>query len=259
MGILNITPDSFSDGGNYLEINSAVERAAVILEQGADVLDIGAQSTRPGAEDIGYKAELSRLIPSLKKIRQLHPEAIISIDTFNSKVAEKSLEIGANWINDVSGGRKDPDMFKIVAEADIPYVLTHSRGDSKSMNSLSTYDNLIDDIHQELLKQTEIAMSFGIRQENIIWDPGLGFAKNTQQNLQILKDIEELSMGLFPLLIGPSRKKFIGDILGIAIPEQRIWGTAAIACRCSKANVNIIRVHDVFEIVNILLMSEHLW
>tara|TARA_Y100001968_G_scaffold319352_1_gene350732 strand:- start:689 stop:1537 length:849 start_codon:yes stop_codon:yes gene_type:complete len=259
MGVLNITPDSFSDGGNYFSVTSAIERASILVNEGADVIDIGCQSTRPGAQMIGPDVELKRLIPVLRSIRNNYPNLIISIDTFHSKVAEKALKIGANWINDTSCGRYDENILDVVANYNCPYILMHSRGDSQSMDLLNTYNNVTSDVINELLIYTDKAISKGISKSNIIWDPGIGFAKDTHQNLKLLKDLELISEEGFPLLVGPSRKRFIGEVLNEPNVNNRLIGTVAVACRCVQAKVSLIRVHDVKEISQAIVMSSSLY
>ena len=259
MGVINITPDSFSDGGLYFNPIKAVERAGQQLEEGVSVLDLGAQSTRPGADYIQPDEEWERLYPALKAIRSEFPFASISVDTFSSLVALKALEVGANWINDISGGNRDPDILRVVAEANCPYVITHSRGTSKSMNQLSNYYNLIEDVLYELHRSTEYALSKGILEKNIIWDPGLGFAKNTNQNIEILRNLEIFTNEKYPVLVGPSRKRFIGDVLNEESPDKRLCGTIAAICRCVEAKVSIVRVHDIEPIVKTIIMANALW
>ncbi len=259
MGVINLTPDSFSDGGRFLGVGSAISCAKEHLAEGADVLDLGAQSTRPGALMVGEKEELKRLIPALKAIRDRFPEALISVDTFLSKVAYKALEAGADWINDISGGRHDPDVLKVVSEFGCPYVITHSRGDSKSMNELNSYKSLVNDVFSELNTLTENAIQVGINPSKIIWDPGLGFAKDTNQNLTLLSNLERFTSGSYPILVGPSRKRFIGDILRKEDPLERVWGTAAVVCRCVQAKVSMVRVHDVGPMVQTKIMGNKLW
>ena len=259
MGVINVTPDSFSDGGRFLASERALAEAQRQLSRGADVLDLGAQSTRPGAEEVGAEEELRRLLPALKSIRQRCPEALISIDTFLAPVAAKALEAGANWINDVSGGRRDPDLLRVVADAGCPVVLMHSRGNSRTMDQLTNYTDVVQEVREGLEERTESALKAGISVDQIIWDPGLGFAKTAEQNLQLLKGLERLSPEGIPLLVGPSRKRFICTVLDEPKPKARIWGTAAVACRCSQAGVAVLRVHDVGPMQQILRMAATLW
>lgn len=245
MGIINLTPDSFSDGGDFCTIEKVLKQVNNFISNGVDVIDLGAQSTRPGAIDIGAKKEIERLLPYLKKIRSEYPNIIISIDTFNSEVAYEALSNGANWINDVSGGRRDQEILDVVSEFNCPFVITHSRGNSKNMNNLTIYDDILVDIIQSLESLTKIAIDKNVKKENIIWDPGIGFSKNTKQNIEILRNIDFIKKSNFPLLIGASRKRFIGDILNENDPKNRDIGTLAISCLCSQQNIHLVRVHDV--------------
>ena len=259
MGIINITPDSFSDGGLFIDPKVALERAIQLVNQGADVLDIGAQSTRPGAISVGANEEIKRITPVLIAIRERLPQTIISIDTFLSDVAEMSLKLGADWINDVSGGRHDPNILNIVANNRCPYVITHSRGCSQNMDKYASYENVFQETFDELIQLTNIALDKGISPTQIIWDPGIGFAKNTNHNIYILKQLEDYLISGYPLLVGPSRKRFIGDITKEGKAEKRIWGTAAVVSRCVQANVSIVRVHDVEAIHKTILMADSIW
>ena len=259
MGVINITPDSFSDGGLFLSKEKALAEATRQIRCGADVLDLGAQSTRPGAEEVGAEEECRRLLPVLKEIRSQFPNAIISVDTFLAAVAEAALETGANWINDVTGGRRDPNILRVVAAAKCPIVLMHSRGNSKTMDQLTSYSDLVADVKCDLQSRSEAAEKAGIGEDQIIWDPGLGFAKTHQQCLQLLRGLEQLTDGRRPVLIGPSRKRFIGEVLDEPRAKARIWGTAAVACRCADAGVAVVRVHDVRPIKQTLQMAQELW
>ena len=245
MGILNITPDSFSDGGDFFNIENALLQTQKLVQAGADILDIGAQSTRPGADIIGEKEEIKRLLPTLIEIRKNFPNLIISIDTFNAEVAYEALKNGANWINDVTGGKNDKSILDVVADFDCPYVLTHSKGNSKTMNKLSVYNNLMEEIINSLLQLSESAINKKVRKDKIIWDPGLGFAKNKNHNIHILKNLDRLKSFDFPLLIGASRKRFIGEILDEDNPKERDIGSLAISCFCSQLNIHMVRVHNV--------------
>jgi dihydropteroate synthase len=258
MGVLNLTPDSFSDGGRFDRPEAAVRQAGVLLAQGADVLDLGAQSTRPGAEEVGPGRELERLLPALTAIRAAHPEALLSIDTFHAAVAEPALEAGAHWINDVSAGRRDPALLRLAAAAGCPLVLMHSRGDSRSMDGLARYDDVVAEVRQGLLQATETALAAGVRPEQLIWDPGLGFAKDTEQNLALLRGLAVLAADGVPLLVGPSRKRFIGAVLEEPRPRARLWGTAAVCSQAIAQGARILRVHDVGPIVQIARMADAL-
>ena len=259
MGVINITPDSFSDGGRFLDSERAEREAAHQLRSGADVLDLGAQSTRPGASEVGAEEECHRLLQPLRAIRRQHPSALISVDTFHAAVAEAALNAGADWINDVSGGERDPAMLPLMAEAGCPVVLMHNRGNSQTMDTLTDYDDVVLEVLQGLRRRSEVAIAAGVQSNQIIWDPGLGFAKTHEQNLEILQRLECLTADGVPLLMGPSRKRFIGHVLNEPQPRARIWGTAAVACRCAHAGVAIVRIHDVKPMAQTLKMAEQLW
>ena len=245
MGIINLTPDSFSDGGDFCSIKKVLNQVKNLISNGVDVIDLGAQSTRPGALEIGSKRELKRLLPYLKEIRKEYPNILISIDTFNSEVAHEALSCGANWINDVSGGRRDEDILDVVSEFNCPFVITHSRGNSKNMNKLTIYDDLTADVISSLENLTNKATKKNVQKENIIWDPGIGFSKDTNQNIEILKNIDLFKNFDIPILIGASRKRFIGEILDEENPKDRDIGTLAISCLCSQLNIHMVRVHNV--------------
>jgi dihydropteroate synthase len=258
MGILNLTPDSFSDGGRLHGVEGAVRAAGRMLAQGADLLDLGGQSTRPGAEEIGAEREIERVLPVLQAIRAAYPEAVLSVDTFRAPVAAAALAAGADWINDVGGGRRDPEILQVVAKAGCPYVLMHSRGDSQSMDGLAVYGDVVQEVRQELLVATERALAAGVKAAQVIWDPGLGFAKITEHNLELLRRLSELAGDGFPLLVGPSRKRFIGAVLEEPRPRARLWGTAAVCGQAIAAGAAILRVHDVGPVVQTARMVDAL-
>ncbi|MBV2351127.1 dihydropteroate synthase [Synechococcus sp. HK05] len=277
MGVINVTPDSFSDGGLFDRPEQALAQAKRLVAQGVEILDLGAQSTRPGAEDVGAAAELERLLPALRLIRaaidcselrcparsdeQLGTVPLISVDTYRAAVAEAALEAGADWINDVSGGRRDPEILPLVAQAGCPYVLMHSRGDSQSMDGLTDYGaaGLVPTVLAELRHASDRALAAGVRREQLIWDPGLGFAKTTEQNLALLRGLPVLRAEGIPLLVGPSRKRFIGAVLDEPRPKARLWGTAAVVAQCVSAGVDVVRVHDGGPIVQVARMADALW
>ena len=245
MGIINLTPDSFSDGGEFCSIEKVLNQVNYFVSNGVDVIDLGAQSTRPGAVEIGAKNELKRLIPFLKNIRKEYPNILISIDTFNSEVAHEALSNGANWINDVTGGRRDEEILDVVSKFKCPFVITHSRGNSINMNSLTNYDDFLFDIKSSLECLTNKAINKNVSKDKIIWDPGIGFSKDTNQNIKILKNMDFLKKYEFPILIGASRKRFIGEILNENNPKERDIGTLAVSCLCSQLNIHMVRVHNV--------------
>jgi dihydropteroate synthase len=265
MGVINLTPDSFSDGGRITGVPQALRQAARLLAQGADVLDLGAQSTRPGAEEVGPEGELARLLPALAAIRAAHPSATLSVDTFHAAVAEAALAAGADWINDVRGANhtpgapdgscRDPAMAPLVAAAGCPYVLMHSRGDSRSMDGLASYGDVVAEVRQELQRATDRYLAAGGRAEQLVWDPGLGFAKTTEQNLALLRCLPELAVPGHPLLVGPSRKRFIGAVLDEPRPRARLWGTAAVCALAVCRGAAVLRVHDVGPIAQVARMA----
>ncbi len=259
MGVLNLTPDSFSDGGRYLDLEPALGHAARLAREGAHVLDLGGQSTRPGASEVGAAEEAARVLPVLRALLQGRLPAnrpLLSIDTFRAAVAEAALEAGADWINDVSGGRRDPALLKVVAAAGCPLVLMHSRGDSRSMDDLAVYTDVVEEVRQELLRATDAALAAGLRADQLIWDPGLGFAKTTEHNLTLLRGLAALRREGFPLLVGPSRKRFIGAVLEEPRPRARLWGTAAVCSQAITAGADVLRVHDVGPIVQTARMVD---
>jgi dihydropteroate synthase len=268
MGVLNLTPDSFSDGGRLKTVEATLAQATRLLRQGAAVLDLGAQSTRPGAKEIGPAQELARLLPALGAIRAAHPAALLSIDTFHPPVAEAALKAGAHWINDVRGANvtpgapggslRDPEMLPLIAREGCPYVLMHSRGDSRSMDGLTTYDDVVVEVMDGLRAATDQALAAGVCPEQILWDPGLGFAKTTPQNLELLRRLSELAAMGFPLLIGPSRKRFIGAVLDEPRPRARLWGSAAVCALAVERGAAVVRVHDVGPIAQVVRMAEAL-
>lgn len=265
MGVLNLTPDSFSDGGRLITVAAALRQASRLLAQGATVLDLGAQSTRPGAQEVGVAGELERLLPTLQAIRAAHPEVVLSIDSFSACVAEAALAAGADWINDVRGANaspgapggslRDPAMLPLIARAGCPYVLMHSRGDSRTMDGLTTYTDVVVEVMDGLRAATDQALAAGVRPGQIIWDPGLGFAKTTAQNLELLRRLPELVAAGFPVLVGPSRKRFIGAVLGEPRPRARLWGTAAVCALAVERGAAVLRVHDVGPIVQVARMT----
>jgi len=256
MAIINLTHDSFSDGGLFIEFDSAINYASLCVQNGARILDLGAQSTRPGASKVGAEIEIKRLIPLIKQLKVIHPEIIISVDTFHHSVAFKALNAGANWINDISGGRHDPEIFNVLADYGSPYVLTHSRGNSMTMDSLAIYQNVVTEVKNELTIQIDLALAAGVSSHQIIIDPGIGFAKNVKQNISLLRNLEEFVSMNYPILIGASRKRFIGSVISETDPVKRIYGMAAVASRCVFAGVKFLRVHDIKEIYQVIKMTK---
>ena len=263
MAVLNVTPDSFSDGGKYLDPERAVRRAKELIAQGADVLDVGGESTRPGADPVPEEEELRRVVPVIRAISAV-TQAPISIDTMKSSVARAAVEAGARIVNDVSAGLADPRMLGTVAElragsaaVDVHVVLMHRQGDPKTMQVAPTYDDPVEEVKQHLLGRAEAAMAAGIPRDRIALDPGVGFGKRLPHNLALLKRLGELRSLGYPVLVGASRKSFIGHITGAEderdwlaqerrdTPSDRVGGTAAAVVVAAQQGVEILRVHDV--------------
>ncbi|BAQ63053.1 dihydropteroate synthase [Geminocystis sp. NIES-3708] len=255
MGILNVTPDSFSDGGKFNHIETALKHAQKMISEGADIVDIGGQSTRPNASQVTLEEELERVIPVISRLRQLS-NIPISIDTTRAIVAEKAIAIGADIVNDISGATFDEEMLPTVAKLNVPIILMHIRGNPKTMQNLTDYQDLIAEINQFFEERINQAIALGIKKEYIILDPGLGFAKNHQQNLEILRNIKQIKKLDFPVLIGTSRKSFIGTILNKENPLERIWGTAATCSYAITQGANILRVHDVKEMYDVAKVTD---
>ncbi|GAB5368649.1 hypothetical protein AAMO2058_001337900 [Amorphochlora amoebiformis] len=276
MGILNCTPDSFSDGGKYIDPDIAVSHAKKMVQDGADILDIGGQSTRPGAAMVTAKEETERVVPVINRIRSdpFFDQIPISIDTFRHEVALNAVEAGANIINDVSGGRLDEyNMFKVVAELDVPYILMHMRGDPNTMQSEQNtkYNDVVETVSKELCEQIDIAEKMGIPRWNIIIDPGIGFAKKAPESLKLLQDLPRLQKlcGDFPVLSGPSRKSFIeyafsqrfdaSDSDSHKDLHPRVFGTAAAVTASVLGGAKILRVHDVREMRDVVAVSDEIY
>lgn len=260
MGVLNVTPDSFSDGGHYTQLEAAVTQAHQMAVAGADLLDIGGQSTRPGAETIPLAEELRRVVPVIQAIRsELGLTLPISVDTTRAAVAAAALEVGATWINDISGGTYDPEILTLAAQQQVPIVLMHLRGTPQTMQVLTDYGDVVTEVAASLEALADRAQGRGIPPERIILDPGIGFAKTPEQNLELLRRLAELKALGYPLLVGPSRKSFIGKILNQPDPLQRIWGTAAACCRAIAGGADILRVHDVVEMRDVYRVADALW
>ncbi len=257
MGILNVTPDSFSDGGEFNNTESALSQAQYMIENGADIIDIGGQSTRPGAEQISLEAEINRVIPVIKAIRKNY-SIPISIDTTRAQVAEMAVDAGADIINDISGGTFEVEMLPTAAKLGIPIILMHIRGTPKTMQQMTDYQDLIGEITNFFTTQINKAIACGIARENIIIDPGIGFAKDSAQNIELLKRLSEFQSFNLPILVGASRKSFIGHILHKTDPKERVWGTAAACCRAIAGGANILRVHDVPQMYDVIRVADAL-
>lgn len=248
MGVLNVTPDSFSDGGMYPNTRDAVARGLDMVAEGADIIDVGGESTRPGSQRVDADEQKRRVLDVIAGLRSEIPKHIaISIDTTLSTVAASALDAGANFINDVTGGTDDNAMISLVAERNVPYCIMHMQGQPGDMQDNPTYQNATDEINAFLLKQAELAESKGVPKENIILDPGIGFGKRTLHNLELLKNLSVFCEHDYPVLLGTSRKRFMGEICKAEDPAERMPATCATTALGVMAGVKIFRVHDVWQ------------
>ncbi|MYL31958.1 MULTISPECIES: dihydropteroate synthase [Halobacillus] len=247
MGILNVTPDSFSDGGLYTDVDRAVHQAERMVEEGARIIDIGGESTRPGHEPVTEREELQRVIPVIEAVSRT-VDVPISIDTYKSEVAKQAVEHGASIINDVWGALKDPAIADVAARYDVPIILTHNREDRN-------YTHLITDMKQDLRNMVDSVKARGVKDAQIILDPGIGFAKSQQQNLVVMRHLKDLRDLGYPLLLGTSRKSFIGTVLDLP-KEERMEGTGATVCYGISQGVEIVRVHDVQPVSRMVKMMD---
>jgi dihydropteroate synthase len=245
MGILNVTPDSFSDGGRFHRFEDAIAQGMGMIQEGADIIDVGGESTRPGSDPVTLEEELSRVIPVISSLAQ-KTDVPISIDTYKSEVARRALDAGAQMINDISALRFDPKMKRIAGEHQVPVILMHIKGTPKDMQKDPSYEDVIGEITQYLRESIQLAYEGEIEKERILIDPGIGFGKRFQDNLNILKNLREFSILRCPILIGCSRKSFIGKILDLPVGERLEGSLAALAVAVMNG-ANIVRVHDVKE------------
>ena len=248
MGVLNVTPDSFSDGGRYLDPADAIEHGIAMWRRGADLIDVGGESTRPGAERVEPEVETARVIGVISALAEAGVP--VSVDTTRARVAEAALDAGARLVNDVSGGLADPDMAKLVAERGVPWVLMHWRGHSKDMNSLAHYTDVVTDVRDELSDRVDAALAAGVSPDALVLDPGLGFAKHAEHDWALLQRLDVLGKLGLPVLVGASRKRFLGRLLADPDgtprpPDGREIATAAISALAAAAGVWGVRVHDV--------------
>lgn len=250
MGVLNVTPDSFSDGGLYFDKQLAIDRALQMVEEGADIIDIGGESTRPFSDPVPLEEELRRVIPVIEAIA---PKVAIpiSIDTYKAKVASEALQAGASIVNDISGLRFDPDLARVVSENGAGLILMHIKGTPKTMQLDPHYEDVILEIKEYLKESIKKAESEGVHPDSIVIDPGIGFGKKLNHNLEIFRRLRELEELGKPILVGPSRKSFIGEILGVPVSE-RLYGTLGAVAYCALKGVHIVRVHDVKAVRQVL-------
>ena len=254
MGILNVTPDSFSDGGRFLDRATAIAHATRMIDDGADILDVGGESTRPGSTPVSADEELERVHPVIQRLAELHPAVPISIDTRKADVAAEALDAGATIVNDVSGGA-DPAMFDVVRDREAAVVLMHMQGDPPTMQEAPHYDDVVGEVHEYLRQRIEAAELAGIDPERIAVDPGIGFGKDLDHNLELMHGVDAfLDLGR-PVVVGPSRKKFIGTILDLP-EEERVEGTVGAVVWMVARGAHLVRVHDVREVVRAVRVSD---
>lgn len=247
MGILNVTPDSFSDGGLFNQEELALKRARQLIEDGADILDIGGESTRPGAQKVGQEEEIKRVVPIIQQLAT-HVDIPISIDTYKAEVAKQAVEAGATIINDVWGAKAEPKIAEVAAAYDVPIILMHNRHNRN-------YRDLLGDMISDLYESVKIAKAAGVKDEKIILDPGIGFAKTPEMNIQVMRELEKLMVMGYPVLLGTSRKSFIGEVLNLPV-EERMEGTGATVCLGMQKGCSIVRVHDVRPISRMVKMMD---
>lgn len=256
MGILNITPDSFYAGSRVPQMEQVLERASQMLEQGADILDIGGESTRPGSDSVDGEEERSRVLPVIEALRKNYPDAIISVDTYRAATAEAALQVGADIINDISAMEADAAMLDVVKRTNAPIILMHMRGTSKNMQQNCQYQNVVQEVAVYLAQRAQLLREQGVGADKIILDPGIGFAKNVEQNLLLMRDLQTLTGFGYPVLLAASRKSTIGAVLGGLPAEERLEGTIAASLQAVYAGAQMVRVHDVRENVRAIRMLE---
>lgn len=256
MGILNVTPDSFSDGGKYLDPDSAIRQGVKLAEDGADILDIGGESTRPGARPTSAEEEAGRVVPVIRALRRA-VRIPISVDTYKVQVARAALEEGADMVNDISALRFDPKMAALIAGEKVPVVLMHMRGTPRTMQDAPEYRDVLEEVRDFLLSRVRFAVESGVDPEGILVDPGIGFGKNLEHNLALLRGLPSLAVLGQTLLVGPSRKTFIGKLLD-AGPEERLEGSLAAAVAAVLGGANMIRMHDVREACRAIKIADAL-
>lgn len=255
MGVLNVTPDSFSDGGEFQTPERAVDHASRMLAHGADLIDVGGESTRPGAEPVDEAEEIARVDPAISAILRAAPDAMVSIDTSKAAVARHALQLGAGMVNDISGLGFDPRMAEVCAEHDAWVVIMHIRGVPRTMQRDVEYSDVVDDVSAYFEERLELAARSGIRRDKILLDPGIGFGKTLEHNLELLHRLAEFRRHGCPLLVGTSRKSFIGALTGRPASE-RAWGTAASVALAIANGADVVRVHDVEEMIDVVKVSD---
>ena len=256
MGILNITPDSFYADSRVRGIDEVINRAGQMLRDGAEILDIGGESTRPGSDSINPQEEIARIVPVVEALRKEYPQSILSIDTYHAETAEATLASGADIINDISAMEYDEKMIDVVVKNNAPVILMHMRGTPKNMLQNTEYGNVVEEVSKYLKERAEMLRGHNFPKEKIILDPGIGFAKNVDQNLKLMQGLSEMTGSDYPVLLAASRKSTIGKVLGDIPPEARLAGTIATSCQAVYAGANMVRVHDVKENIQAIRMLE---
>jgi dihydropteroate synthase len=251
MGVVNVTPDSFSDGGRFLHTDDAVKHAMQLAAAGADILDVGGESTRPGAEPVSLDEEVARVVPVIERLRTDVPDLAISVDTRHTEVARAALTAGADIVNDVTAASA-PGTLEAVRESGAGLVLMHMQGEPQTMQADPTYGDVVDEVRDFLTERIEAAVAAGVPRERLCADPGIGFGKTTAHNLALLHDIASFRRLGVPVLVGPSRKRFIGELSGVDDPAERVEGTAGAVAWCAAHGVDVVRVHDVKEMVRVV-------
>lgn len=254
MGIVNVTPDSFSDGGRYLDADAAVAHGLELAGEGASILDVGGESTRPGAEPVGEPEELRRVVPVIERLRSALPEIRLSIDTCKASVAAAALDAGADLVNDVTALRGDPDMASLVAERDVEVCLMHMRGEPRTMQDNPVYDDVVADVARFLEERVAFAVSEGVPEERLLLDPGIGFGKTVAHNLELLRRLDEIVALGRPVLVGTSRKSFLGRLTGREV-DDRLAGTIATNVLAFERGARIFRVHEVAPLLDALTIA----
>ncbi|NLV75663.1 MAG: dihydropteroate synthase [Tissierellia bacterium] len=247
MGILNVTDNSFYPESRVGSVENAVNRAMKMIEDGADILDIGGESTRPGSDPVTVDEEIDRVIPVIKGIRERNKDILISVDTYRSKTAEEAIKAGGDIINDISAMTFDENMANVVKKYNVPVILMHIKGTPKNMQKNPHYDDVVKEVQDYFKERIQYAKYKGIKEEKIILDPGIGFGKNFQHNMELIKNIDSFFIFNLPILLAVSRKTFIGEALGGLPVDERLEGTMAISCYAAMKDVDIVRVHDVLE------------
>ncbi len=258
MGVLNVTPDSFADGGRFFKVDLALTRAREMIAEGVDIIDVGGESTRPGSERITFEEERDRVLPIIMELRELG--AVISIDTTRAEIAQIAISRGAAIVNDISGGLADPKMAALIANnPDVQFVVMHWRGESKDMQSRTAYKDVVVEVREELEKRVTTLIARGINPEQIILDPGIGFAKSSEHNWELLRNVDRLQLLGYPLLVGASRKRFLGELVGAPNPDDREAATLAITTEMARKGVWAVRTHSVKPHVDAIKVVKELW